>query len=45
MVVRLVGTNQAEGRKVLAESGLQVIVEDNLEAAAKRAVAIAAGGE
>ena len=44
MVVRLVGTNQDEGRKVLAESGLQVIVEDDLEAAAKRAVAIAAGG-
>jgi succinyl-CoA synthetase beta subunit len=44
MVVRLVGTNQDEGRRILAESGLKVIVEDDLEAAARRAVAIAAGG-
>jgi succinyl-CoA synthetase beta subunit len=44
MVVRLVGTNQVEGRRVLAESGLPVIVEDELETAARRAVAIAAGG-
>ena len=44
MVVRLVGTNREEGRRVLAESGLPLIVEDDLEAAARRAVAIAAGG-
>ncbi len=44
MVVRLVGTNRDEGRRVLAESGLPLIVEDDLEAAARRAVAIAAGG-
>jgi succinyl-CoA synthetase beta subunit len=44
LVVRLVGTNQEEGRRVLAESGLALIVEDDLEAAALRAVAIAAGG-
>ena len=44
MVVRLIGTNRDEGRRVLAESGLPLIVEDDLEAAALRAVAIAAGG-
>jgi succinyl-CoA synthetase beta subunit len=43
MVVRLVGTNRDEGRRILAESDLRVIVEDELEAAAARAVAIAAG--
>jgi succinyl-CoA synthetase beta subunit len=45
MVVRLVGTNREEGRRVLAESGLPLIVEDDLETAARRAVAIAAGKE
>ena len=44
VVVRLIGTNRDEGRRVLAESGLPLIVEDDLEAAALRAVAIAAGG-
>jgi succinyl-CoA synthetase beta subunit len=44
IVVRLIGTNRDEGRRVLAESGLALIVEDDLEAAARRAVAIAAGG-
>jgi len=45
IVVRLIGTNRDEGRRVLAESGLPLIVEDDLEAAALRAVAIAAGGK
>jgi succinyl-CoA synthetase beta subunit len=45
MVVRLVGTNREEGRRILAESGLPFIVEDDLETAARRAVAIAAGKE
>jgi succinyl-CoA synthetase beta subunit len=44
LVVRLVGTNQEQGRRVLADSGLPLIVEDDLEAAALRAAAIAAGG-
>ena len=44
IVVRLIGTNRDEGRRILAESGLPLIVEDDLEAAALRAVAIAAGG-
>jgi succinyl-CoA synthetase beta subunit len=43
IVVRLIGTNRDEGRRVLAASGLPLIVEDDLEAAALRAVAIAAG--
>ncbi len=45
LVVRLVGTNQEEGRRILAESGLALIVEDDLEAAARRAVAVARGGD
>ena len=44
MVMRLVGTNQEEGPQVLADSGLPFIIEDDLEVAASRAVAIAAGG-
>ncbi len=44
IVVRLIGTNRDEGRRILAESGLPLIVEDDLEAAALRAVSIAAGG-
>jgi len=44
LVVRLIGTNRDEGRQVLAESGLPLSVEDDLEAAALRAVSIAAGG-
>ena len=44
IVVRLIGTNRDEGHRVLAESGLPLIVEDDLETAALRAVSIAAGG-
>jgi succinyl-CoA synthetase beta subunit len=44
IVVRLIGTNRDEGRRLLAESGLSLIVEDDLETAARRAVEIAAGG-
>jgi succinyl-CoA synthetase beta subunit len=44
IVVRLIGTNRDEGRSVLSESGLPLIVEDDLEAAALRAVSIASGG-
>jgi succinyl-CoA synthetase beta subunit len=43
MVVRLIGTNREEGRRLLTASGLPVIVDDDLESAAARAVAIAGG--
>jgi succinyl-CoA synthetase beta subunit len=39
VVVRLEGTNVDAGKRLLAESGLQVISADNLEQAAKKAVA------
>jgi len=40
-VVRLAGTNAEEGRRMLAESGLALTAEDDLAAAANRAVALA----
>lgn len=40
-VVRLEGTNAAEGRRLLAESGLNLIAENDLAAAAARVVALA----
>ncbi len=40
-VVRLAGTNAEEGRRMLAESGLTLIAEDDLAAAAARAVELA----
>ncbi len=42
VIVRLEGTNAAEGMKMLKESGLNVIVEDTLTGAAQKAVASAA---
>jgi len=39
MVIRLVGTKEKEGRKILEEAGIEVL--DNMEKAAKRAVEIA----
>ncbi|MFI9652700.1 ADP-forming succinate--CoA ligase subunit beta [Guyparkeria halopsychrophila] len=40
-VVRLAGTNADQGRRMLAESGLALTAEDDLAAAANRAVALA----
>lgn len=42
VVVRLVGTNEEEGRRVLTEAGIHVL--DSMEEAAKRAVEIAKTG-
>jgi malate-CoA ligase subunit beta len=39
LVVRLAGTNVEEGRKILAESGLQLITAETLAEAADKAVA------
>jgi succinyl-CoA synthetase beta subunit len=36
MVVRLVGTNEEEGKRILAEAGIQVL--DSMEEAASRVV-------
>jgi len=41
LVVRLVGTNVEEGKKILNESGLAIEAFDDFTAAAKRAVALA----
>ena len=41
MVVRLAGTNEEEGRKIIAESGLPIISAETLAEAAERAVAAA----
>jgi succinyl-CoA synthetase beta subunit len=43
LVVRLIGTNQEEGKRILNGSGLSFTVDDDLESAAARAVAIAGG--
>ena len=42
VVVRLVGTNEEEGRRILTEAGIHVL--DSMEEAAKRAVEIAKTG-
>jgi succinyl-CoA synthetase beta subunit len=42
MVVRLVGTNEKEGKRILTEAGIHVL--DSMEEAAKRAVEIAGTG-
>ncbi|HCF60537.1 MAG TPA: ADP-forming succinate--CoA ligase subunit beta [Myxococcales bacterium] len=44
LVVRLQGTNVESGRKILAGSGLPIIVADGLEDAARKAVRAAAQG-
>ena len=41
LAVRLVGTNQQEGQKILAEAGVSVL--DSMEEAARQAVEFAAG--
>ena len=38
LVVRLAGTNVEAGKKILAESGLDLITADTLSEAAKKAV-------
>jgi succinyl-CoA synthetase beta subunit len=43
LVVRLIGTNQEEGKRILDSSRLSFTVDDDLESAAARAVAIAGG--
>ena len=43
LVVRLQGTNAAEGRKILAESGLDITPAETLAEAGERAVAAARG--
>ncbi|MBN1197452.1 MAG: ADP-forming succinate--CoA ligase subunit beta [Candidatus Aminicenantes bacterium] len=45
VVVRLVGTNEVEGRRIISESGLDVVAETELDAAVRAAVALAKGGE
>ncbi|RLW69458.1 MAG: succinate--CoA ligase subunit beta [gamma proteobacterium symbiont of Stewartia floridana] len=44
IVVRLAGTNLEEGRKILADSGLQYIHADRLSDAAEKSVKALAGG-
>ena len=41
LVVRLAGTNEAEGRRIIAESGLAIISADTLSEAAQKVVAAA----
>ena len=43
VVVRLEGTNRDEGRKILAESGLTIIVADGMKDAADKVVKAAGG--
>ena len=43
IVIRLVGTNQEEGRRLIEESGLSFIAENDLATAAQKAVAAAKG--
>jgi len=43
LVVRLQGTNAAEGRKILSESGLDITPAETLAEAGERAVAAARG--
>ena len=44
LVVRLAGTNEAEGRRIIAESGLPIISAATLAEAAERSVAAARSG-
>jgi succinyl-CoA synthetase beta subunit len=43
LVVRMKGTNEQEGRKLLAESGLPIISANNMAEAAEKVVAAAKG--
>ena len=45
LVVRLEGNMVDEGKKVLAESGLNIVAAEDLEDAARKSVSIAAGKE
>ena len=45
LVVRLEGTNVAEGKKILSESGLQIIAAEGLTDAAKKVVAASKTGK
>ena len=45
VVVRLSGTNEAEGREIIRQSGLQVVSETDLDAAVRTAVRLAKGGD
>ncbi len=45
IVVRMEGTNAEQGRKILAESGLKIIVADGMRDAAEKVVAAAAQRE
>ncbi|MHB1218331.1 MAG: succinate--CoA ligase subunit beta, partial [Alphaproteobacteria bacterium] len=38
LVVRLVGTNMEQGKKILAESGLKILAADDLADAAEKVV-------
>ncbi|MEX0959181.1 MAG: ADP-forming succinate--CoA ligase subunit beta [Burkholderiales bacterium] len=44
LVVRMKGTNEEVGRKILADSGLPIISAENMGEAARRVVAAAKGG-
>jgi succinyl-CoA synthetase beta subunit len=43
MVIRLVGTNEEEGKRILTTAGIQVL--ESMDEAAKRAVAMAKQGD
>jgi succinyl-CoA synthetase beta subunit len=43
VVIRLVGTNEEEGRRILRESGLNFVTENDLAAAVRRVVELAKG--
>ena len=43
LVVRMKGTNEQQGKKILAESGLPIISADTMAEAAERVVAAAKG--
>jgi succinyl-CoA synthetase beta subunit len=43
LVVRMKGTNEELGRKILAESGLPIINADNMASAAEKVVSAAKG--
>jgi succinyl-CoA synthetase beta subunit len=43
LVVRLEGTNVERGKEILAQSGLDIIPADNLDAAARKIVAAVKG--
>jgi len=45
VVVRLEGTNVEQGRQMLKESGLAIIAADDLDDAARKVVAAAAGSQ